>query len=52
MVTNPVPLPAEHKEVLAKDVSWSDFLWGDNSVTVREQVYGPLTSFKMYDMRA
>ena len=52
-----MPLIPKHKKVIADDVDWSDLVWGNDSLKVRNQQeykvsIEPLINFKMYDIVA
>lgn len=56
MSTQTIPLPDEHKEVLADKLDWEDFVWSDVALRVHtngQQVgeFKPLTSYKCYDRK-
>ena len=57
---NRVPLDPEHKEVLAENLDWQDFVWSDFRLQVKQKVDGkdrevaniePLLNYKLYTIR-
>ena len=53
---NEVPLHPRHKEVIADNLDWHDFLWSDFALHIKKDSeviakYEPLHNFKLYDIK-
>jgi hypothetical protein len=42
------PLEDQFIDTIAKDVDWSEFVWGERSLMVRGVKYSPLKNYKYY----
>lgn len=45
------PLDEQHVKVIAKDLEWSDFQWGEQSVIVKDTRYETLKNYKYYPIK-
>jgi len=45
------PLEDQYVQVIAKDLDWADFLWGEHAVTVQGTRFTPLKNYKYYPLK-
>ena len=45
------PLEEQYVQVIAKDLDWADFLWGEHAVTVQGTRLTPLKNYKYYPLK-
>lgn len=45
------PLDEQHLEVVGRDIDWSEFQWGEQSMIVRDKKYEPLKNYKFLPLR-
>jgi hypothetical protein len=44
------PLEDQYVQLIAKDLDWSDFQWGEKSLIVKDVRYEPLKNFKYFSV--
>ena len=45
------PLDDQHIEMIVKDLDWTDFHWGEQSLIVKDVKYEPIKNYKYYPIK-